>query len=69
MSQLESEIKTLEKQQSERFSEDTDLSLSALRGEYNRQSISKASFIVHRTRQKYYYQGDRPSHLLALRLK
>lgn len=69
MSQLESEIKTLEKQQSESFSENVDISLSVLRGEYNRLSSSKASFIVHRTRQKYYYQGDRPSHLLALRLK
>lgn len=69
MSQLESEIKTLEKQQSESFSENVDISLSALRGEYNRHSSSKASFIVHRTRQKYYYQGDRPSHFLALRLK
>lgn len=69
MSQLESEIKTLEKQQSESYSENVDISLSALRSEYNRHSSSKAAFIVHRTRQKYYYQGDRPSHLLALRLK
>lgn len=51
------------------FFENKDLSLSSLCGEYNRLSISKASFIVHRTRQKYYYQGDRPSRLLILRLK
>ncbi len=26
-------------------------------------------FILHRTRQKYYFESERPSHLLALRLK
>ncbi len=29
----------------------------------------KAEFILHRTRQKYYFESERPSHLLALRLK
>ncbi len=28
-----------------------------------------AEFILHRTRQKYYLESERPSHLLALRLK
>ncbi len=32
-------------------------------------SHSKAEFILHRTRQKYYFESERPSHLLALRLK
>ncbi len=26
-------------------------------------------FILHRTKQKYYFESERPSHLLALRLK
>ncbi len=29
----------------------------------------KVEFILHRTRQKYYFESERPSHLLALRLK
>lgn len=32
-------------------------------------SRSKAEFILHRTRQKYYFESERPSHLLALRLR
>lgn len=43
--------------------------LTALRGEYRSISIEKAEFILHRTKQRYYYDGDRPSRLLALRLK
>jgi len=31
--------------------------------------MSKAEFIIHRTKQKYYFHSDRTSHLLALRLK
>ncbi len=29
----------------------------------------KVEFILHRTRQKYHFESERPSHLLALRLK
>lgn len=43
--------------------------LTALRGEYHSLSLAKAEFILHRTKQRYYYDGDRPSRLLALRLK
>ncbi len=32
-------------------------------------TLAKAEFILHRTRQKYYFKSERPSHLLALRLK
>lgn len=43
--------------------------LDALRGEYGTLSINKAEFMLHRTKQKYYYDGDLPSRLLALQLK
>ncbi len=43
--------------------------LSSLKEEYDLLSHSKAEFILHRTRQKYYFESQRPSHLLALRLK
>lgn len=43
--------------------------LTALRGEYDSLSLAKAEFILHRTKQRYYYYDDRPSRLLALRLK
>ncbi len=40
-----------------------------LKEEYDLLSHSKAEFILHRTRKKYYLESERPSHLLALRLK
>ncbi len=43
--------------------------LSSLKEEYDLLSHSKVEFILHRTRQKYYFESERPSHLLALRLK
>lgn len=39
-----------------------------LKGEFNAPSMTRAEFIVHRTKQKYYSQGDEPSRL-ALKLK
>ena len=29
----------------------------------------KFEFLIHRTRQRYYFQGGRPSHLLAMRIR
>ena len=43
--------------------------LNVLRGEYRSLSISEAEFILHRTKQRYYYDGDHPRRLLALNLK
>lgn len=43
--------------------------LTALRGELHSLSLEKAEFILHRTKQRYYYDCDRPCRLLPLRLK
>ncbi len=51
------------------LSEQQATQLSSLKEEYDLLSHSKAEFILHRTRQKYYFESERPSHLLALRLK
>lgn len=59
----------MEKQQKEQFTEDRADTLSTLKGEYNTLSLQKSEFIIHRTKQKYYYHGDRPSRLLAWKLK
>ena len=69
LSEIEVEVRKLEKAQSEAFSEVNANALGALKGEYKSISIGKAEFILHRTKQRYYYDGDRPSRLLALRLK
>ncbi len=62
--QLENKIQSLQNLQKQQATQ-----LSSLKEEYDLLSHSKAEFILHRTRQKYYFESERPSHLLALRLK
>ncbi len=67
--QLENKIQSLQNLQKQHFTEQQATQLSSLKEEYDLLSHSKAEFILHRTRQKYYLESERPSHLLALRLK
>ncbi len=67
--QLENKIQTLQNLQKQHFTEQQATQLSSLKEEYDLLSHSKAEFILHRTRQKYNFESERPSHLLALRLK
>ncbi len=59
--QLENKIQSLQNQQKQRFTEQQATQLSSLKEEYD--------LLSHRTRQKYYFESERPRHLLALRLK
>ncbi len=52
--QLENKIQLLQNLQ-KRFTEQQATQLSSLKEEYNLLSHSKAEFILHRTRQKYYF--------------
>ncbi len=67
--QLENKIQTLQNLQKQHFTEQQATQLTSLKEEYDLLSHSKVEFILHRTRQKYYFESERPSHLLALRLK
>ncbi len=67
--QLENKIQSLQNLQKQNFTEQQATQLSSLKEEYDLLSHSKAELILHRTRQKYYFESERPSHLLALRLK
>ncbi len=67
--QLENKIQSLQNLQKQHFTEQQATQLSSLKEEYDLLSHSKAEFILHRTRQKYYFESERPSHLLAHRLK
>ncbi len=66
--QLENKIQSLQNLQKQHFTEQQATQLSSLKEEYDLLSHSKAEFILQRTRQKYYFESERPSHLLALRL-
>uniref|UniRef100_A0A3B1K9P9 exodeoxyribonuclease III n=1 Tax=Astyanax mexicanus TaxID=7994 RepID=A0A3B1K9P9_ASTMX len=67
--ELENTIQATEAEQLCNPPEDNLNKLTALRGEFNSISMAKAAFAIHRTRQKYYYHGERISKLLALKLK
>ncbi len=67
--QLENKIQSLQNLQKHFFTAQQATQLSSLKEEYDLLSHSKAEFILHRTRQKYFFESERPSHLLALRLK
>lgn len=66
---MESSIKILDLELKQNPTETTARTLRALRSEYKKLSLAKAEFILQRTRQKYYAEGERPNHLLALRLR
>ncbi len=67
--ELENKIDDLERQLARASSDKLNQELSLLKAEYASLSISKADYIIHRTKQKYYFNADRPSRLLALKLK
>uniref|UniRef100_A0A3B1KHZ5 Reverse transcriptase domain-containing protein n=1 Tax=Astyanax mexicanus TaxID=7994 RepID=A0A3B1KHZ5_ASTMX len=69
LNDLENNIKSLETLQKQCYSEDRMVNLRSLKEQHKFLSIAKAEFILHRTRHKYYLDAERPSHLLALRLK
>lgn len=63
---------TLVQLESERQITQTDTLLgkiAATKTELNSLLRQRAEFSIHRTRRNYYFNGPRPSHLLALRLK
>ena len=66
---LELEISVLEAAQAQQPTSEQAARLAALRGEYHGLVLTRAEFIVHRTRQTYYLDAERPGRLLALRLK
>lgn len=51
------------------FDEEIALSYDLIKKEINDILKHRAEFLIHRTRQHYYFNGARPSHLLALRLR
>ncbi len=66
---IQNNIQSLQNLQFFFFTEQQATQLSSLKEEYDLLSHSKAEFILHRTRQKYYFESERRSNLLALRLK
>ncbi len=56
--QLENKIQSLQNLQKQPFTEQQATQLSSLKEEYDLLSHSKAEFILHRTRQKYYFESE-----------
>lgn len=66
---LESQLKILEGKNQASFSEQMATKIRILKTELNQLLRVKAEFLIQRTRQNYYFNGSRPSHLLALQLR
>lgn len=69
ISDLESNLRSLEHANQHTFSDCTATKIETVRKKLNLLYRERAEFLIQRSRQNYYFQGSRPSHLLALRLR
>ncbi len=67
--ELEKQIDLLEKELKDNFCETKAKIVNVLISELKSIYLHRAEFIIHCTRQSYYFHGERSSKLLALRLK
>lgn len=51
------------------YTEQLDLRLKVVKKEINSTLRQCSEFLMHRTRQHYYFHGSRPSHLLAMKIR
>lgn len=66
---LEAEFTRLDSLLQINFTNQIALERSLVKKEINNILKQKSEFLIHRTRQRYYFQGARPSHLLAMRIR
>lgn len=66
---LESKLSALDGLLQQSYDEDVKLQFDLVKKEINAIMKQRAEFLIHRTRQMYYFSGARPSRLLALRLQ
>ena len=69
LNKLETELSKLDSLLQIKFTDSLDLKKSLVKKEINDILKQKSEFLIHRTRQHYYFQGARPSHLLAMRIR
>ena len=66
---LEAEFSRLDSILQTIFTEQVALRRTLVKKEINNILKQQSEFQIHRTRQKYYFHGARPSHLLAMRIR
>lgn len=66
---LELEFSRLDNLLQNNYSLDTETKRDLIKKEINDILKLQSEFLIHRSRQRYYFHGSRPSHLLALRLR
>lgn len=69
LTDLETEFSRLDSLLQTNFSDSLELKRSLVKKEINDILKQKSEFLIHRSRQRYYFQGARPSHLLAMRIR
>lgn len=67
--ELEEKCLCLERALKRKYSKRVSDELQVVRQELNDLLRRRAEFIIHRTRKNYYWNGSKPSRLLALKLK
>ena len=66
---LENTFSCLDAALSAGYSEDLAVQHDLIKKEINALLKKRSEFLIHRSRQRYYFQGSRPSHLLAMKIK
>lgn len=66
---LEAEFNRLDSLLQASYSDQIALERSLVKKEITNIMKQKSEFLIHRTRQRYYFNGARPSHLLAMRIR
>lgn len=66
---LESKYATLDATLQHRFDDRTALQKELVKKEINSLLKRRAEFLMHKTRQNYYFNSSKPSHLLAMKLR
>lgn len=69
ITELEMKLDALEEANQHSFSDDTTKQIVLIKNELNILLRERAEFLIKRVRQNYYFNGSRPSHLLALKLR
>ena len=69
LTQLERKLSTLDNLLQQNFDDQVALQYDLVKKDINAILKRRAEFLIHRTRQTYYFNGARPSHLLSSRLK
>lgn len=69
MQELESKYAELDHTLQNNYSDTIAIQRETVKKEINSIKRAQSEFHIHRVRQKYYFHGSKPSHLLAMKIR